>query len=315
MLFFGTLIYNGCGKGVVFATGDDTFFAQTTIKKQSRGTVKNTKINISDDITNFIFKVSCITLVVAVLLFTISLIQSNDIIHSIVIFIGIIVGFVTPGLLIVITVCLILATKYMHDSIHLRARNLESIIKLGTTNVICTDKTGVLTTGVMTAQHVNFDLENTICDTSLPMKALNGDFYDTYDNDEDGKRIRKSSFLRLIRCATLCNNTRVDDQNRIDLYANRTESAIIKFACGHIEDEYRLTVPQYRLKHKKLHEIPFNSKNKWQLSIHELPKDFCIGRTKSEHNGNNKKQVWFTFMLLITITFVVSNKLLMFYFV
>ena len=150
----------------------------------------------------------------------------------------------------------------------------------------------------MTTQHINFDLENRICDTSVPMKALNGDFYDTCDNYEDGtrrrpQRIRKSSFLRLIRCATLCNNTRFDDQNRIDLYANRSESAIIKFACGHIEDEYRLTVPQYRLKHKKLHEIPFNSKNKWQLSIHELPKDFCIGRTKSKNNENNETQVRF----------------------
>ena len=40
---------------------------------------------------------------------------------------------------------------------------------------------------------------------------------------------------------------------------------------------------------QKLHEIPFNSKNKWQVSIHELPSDLAI-YDEAKNNDDNKNE-------------------------
>ena len=97
------------------------------------------------------------------------------------------------------------------------------------------------------------------------MQAIQGDFYKA-DND----KVYNNDFLKLIRCGGLCNNAAFikeeDGKVKVDPTANATEAAMVKFSSGHILGEYRIAVPEYRRKHKKLHEIPFNSKNKWQVS-------------------------------------------------
>ena len=58
----------------------------------------------------------------------------------------------------------------------------------------------------------------------------------------------------------------------------------VKFAHGHINAQYHKPIAVYRKEHQKLHEIPFNSKNKWQISIHKLKtKEYGIdNESKSE---------------------------------
>ena len=131
-------------------------------------------------------------------------------------------------------------------------------------------QTGTLTTNVMTCQHVFYDMMECDCDTDNPMQAIQGDFY----RKDDAKQ-RNLDFLKLIRCGALCNNAGFID-GVVDPTANATEAAMVKFSSGHIMEEYRLPIPAYRKLHTKLHEIPFNSKNKWQVSVHELPKDMCL---------------------------------------
>lgn len=57
---------------------------------------------------------------------------------------------------------------------------------------------------------------------------------------------------------------------------------MVKFSYGHINAQYRQKVANYRGVHQKLHEIPFNSANKWQISLHKLPSEYALEEEKSE---------------------------------
>jgi len=48
-----------------------------------------------------------------------------------------------------------------------------------------------------------------------------------------------------------------------------------------------MNINDYRNQHKKIHEIPFNSANKWQLSIHELVSSFAIDSNEMMNDNDN----------------------------
>ena len=49
-----------------------------------------------------------------------------------------------------------------------------------------------------------------------------------------------------------------------------------EFSSGLVSAEYRLNIPESRKKHEKLYKIPFNSTNKWQVSVPTLPQDILL---------------------------------------
>ena len=225
---------------------------------------------IAKEIKDFVLKVSIIAFTLGITFFVIGMVENQDIVQNVVFLIGIIVANVPEGLLATVTVSLTLTARRMFDK-NVRVKNLESVETLGSTSVICSDKTGTLTTNVMTCQHVFYDLKECECDTDNPLAAVKGDFY-----KKENDAIRNTDFLKLVRCGALCNNAGFMPSGEVDPTANATESAMVKFSAGHVQGEYRIPVPEYRKKHHELHQIPFNSKNKWQVSIHELPQDMLL---------------------------------------
>merc|ERR1712241_1196348 len=103
------------------------------------------------------------------------------------------------------------------------------------------------------------------------------------DNDKE----RNVDFLKLVRCGALCNYAGFID-GAVDPTANATEAAMVKFSSGHILEQYRRDIPSYRKLHEKLHEIPFNSKNKWQVSVHAMPKEMAL-ETEQKIDGDDGK--------------------------
>ncbi len=130
---------------------------------------------------------------------------------------------------------LTLTARRMFDK-NVRVKNLESAETLGSTSVICSDKTGTLTTNIMTCQHIFYDLKECECDTDNPMQSVQGDFY-----KPDDLKVRNNDFLKLVRCGALCNNADFIDGD-VDPTANATETAMVKFSSGHILGEYRMMV-------------------------------------------------------------------------
>jgi P-type Ca2+ transporter type 2C len=129
-----------------------------------------------------------------------------------------------------------------------------SIIEtLGETTIICSDKTGTITTGEMTVKKIFFD--NKMIDVGGVGYEGHGDF--TY---EDKKIIpgNHPSLSLILRAAVLCNDSRIErrgDDKQFVTYGSPTESALLVLASK--TDMYKEDI-----KAKRIEEIPFSSERK-----------------------------------------------------
>merc|ERR1719249_181551 len=114
-----------------------------------------------------------IAFILGITFFIIGMVETGPagLVQNVVFLIGIIVANVPEGLLATVTVSLTLtATRMAYKNV--QVKNLESVETLGSTSVICSDKTGTLTTSVMTVAHVFFNGKIIECDTSDPFNAV-----------------------------------------------------------------------------------------------------------------------------------------------
>lgn len=183
-------------------------------------------------------KVSAIAFGLGISFFILGMMKNGDLVRNVIFLIGIIVANVPEGLLATITVSLTITAVRMREK-NVQVKNLESVETLGSTSVICSDKTGTLTTSVMTVADVFFDMEAFEANTADPMS---GKYYDQYDKEgfPDENSRYKPTFERLFRVGTLCNWSKwIDDPDRGRIVDGQaTEAAIFKFCNSHISRKY-----------------------------------------------------------------------------
>nr|XP_041632421.1 sodium/potassium-transporting ATPase subunit alpha isoform X2 [Drosophila kikkawai] len=253
LAFFSTNVLEGTCRGVVIATGDNTVMGR--IANLAAG-LDDVQSPISREIQLFIRFITIFAVILGLSFFVIALMLGYSFIDAVVFLIGIIVANVPEGLLVTVTVCLTLTAKRMASK-NCLVKNLEAVETLGSTSTICSDKTGTLTQNRMTVAHLWFDQAIVESDTT---ESFQGSIFNTQD----------VSFSALLLCAALCNSAEFKGgQDSIPVFkkevnGNASEAALLKFA----ETVYG-GVGQIRLKHAKLTEIPFNSTEKYQVSVHE----------------------------------------------
>ncbi|KAM3922609.1 LOW QUALITY PROTEIN: sodium/potassium-transporting ATPase subunit alpha-3 [Leptodactylus fuscus] len=251
--FFSTNCVEGTARGVVVATGDRTVMGR--IATLASG-LEVGKTPIAKEIEHFIHLITGVAVFLGITFFILSLILGYSWLEAVIFLIGIIVANVPEGLLATVTVCLTLTAKRMARK-NCLVKNLEAVETLGSTSTICSDKTGTLTQNRMTVAHMWFDNQIHEADTT---------------EDQSGASFDKSSptWVALARIASLCNRAvfKAGNDNipvlKRDVAGDASESALLKcieLSCG--------SVKAMREKNKKVAEIPFNSTNKYQLSIHE----------------------------------------------
>ncbi|XP_039886095.1 sodium/potassium-transporting ATPase subunit alpha-3b isoform X1 [Simochromis diagramma] len=251
--FFSTNCVEGTARGVVICTGDRTVMGR--IATLTSG-LETGKTPIAVEIEHFIHIITGVAVFLGVTFFILAIILGYTWLEAVIFLIGIIVANVPEGLLATVTVCLTLTAKRMAKK-NCLVKNLEAVETLGSTSTICSDKTGTLTQNRMTVAHMWFDNQIHEADTT---------------EDQSGAAFDKSSvtWLSLSRVAALCNRAQFkagQDSVSIlkrDVAGDASESALLKcieLSCG--------SVRMMRDKNKKVAEIPFNSTNKYQLSVHE----------------------------------------------
>eukprot|EP00092_Neocalanus_flemingeri_P107949 GFUD01138573.1.p1 GENE.GFUD01138573.1~~GFUD01138573.1.p1 ORF type:complete len:1018 (+),score=307.35 GFUD01138573.1:120-3173(+) len=254
LAFYSTNVVEGKGRGVVVKTGDDTVMGSIA---GLVATLESGQTPINKEIQSFVHLISAIAVFIGVVFFIIAMAMGYDWIEAVIFFIGIIVANVPEGLLVTVTVTLTLTAKRMAAK-NCLVKNLEGVETLGSTSVICSDKTGTLTQNKMTVAHMWLNMELVTLETGKKNYAENFD-------------PKSAGWKELGRVACLCSNSVFLDKeenwakgvNDRDVDGDATEAGILKcYECIMGDTDKR------RGASPKLIGIPFNSRNKYQASVH-----------------------------------------------
>jgi len=251
--FFSTNAVEGTSVGMVVNIGDNTVMGRIAGLASGLDTGETP---IAKEIAHFIHIITAVAVFLGVSFFIIAFILGYHWLDAVIFLIGIIVANVPEGLLATVTVCLTLTAKRMASK-NCLVKNLEAVETLGSTSTICSDKTGTLTQNRMTVAHMWFDNKIVEADTS---------------EDQSGSGFNKNAtgWKTLERCATLCNRAEFKGGQdgvhilKREVNGDASEAAILK--CTELT---KGDVIGYRKRNPKVCEIPFNSANKFQVSIHE----------------------------------------------
>jgi len=258
--FFSTNCVEGSARGIVIRCGDNTVMGRIASLASS---VDSGDSPIAQEIEHFIHIITGVAVFLGVTFFILAFVLGYHWLEAVIFLIGIIVANVPEGLLATVTVCLTLTAKRMAKK-NCLVKNLEAVETLGSTSTICSDKTGTLTQNRMTVAHMWFNDKIHETDTTEDQSGGQGD----YKEDPTWKCLG--------RVAALCNRAVfLAGENgpilKRETAGDASESALLKcceMMLGNVES--------VRAANPKVIEIPFNSTNKWQLSIHEVDQRYLM---------------------------------------
>ncbi|SAM02208.1 hypothetical protein [Absidia glauca] len=238
MIFSGTTCVLGKARAIVVATGSSTAIGDIHTSITSQISEKTPLKRKLDDFGDTLAKV--IT-VICILVWLVNIRHFNDPSHNswmhgavyyFKIAVALAVAAIPEGLAAVITACLALGTKKMAKRGAI-VRSLPSVETLGCTSVICSDKTGTLTTNQMSVARV-VSLGN--ANGQLNELIVSGTSYEPIGDivKSDGSKVTslpaKSHVVRdIARICSLCNDARISYDNTNDSYQNigePTEAAL-----------------------------------------------------------------------------------------
>lgn len=230
IVFAGTTVTSGSGKGLVFSTGMSTEFGRIA---HLTSAVESGLSPLQKEIVKATRVVATIAALVGIFFFGLGFVIGRDFWDNFIFAIGITVALIPEGMLPTVTLALAMASQRMAKRKAL-IKNLSSVETLGCVTVICTDKTGTLTQNRMAASMIWTD--NRIIET---------------------KDYRPQTTDMLMRTALFCNNARFsDDQYQGD----PTETALLRLAregLGSISSE-------------RISEIPFDSDRKRMTTLNRI---------------------------------------------
>jgi Ca2+-transporting ATPase len=259
LVFAGTSVSSGSGKGVIYATGMATELGKIA------GMAQEVKVEPSP-LQKEMGKITKILAIIAtslgVLFFCLGAFVTGMATKASFVFaIGIIVANVPEGLLPTVTLALAMGTQRMAKR-HALIKKLSSVETLGCTTVICTDKTGTLTTNQMTVREI------WVADRSIEVGGagyrpdgtftVGGGPLSETDNE---------SLLKLLRIAAFCNNSRLvppeDADDQWSILGDPTEAALLVSAT-----KFKFDYEKELLLQPRTYEIPFDSRRKRMSTAH-----------------------------------------------
>lgn len=240
ILFSGTNVAAGKALGIVVTTGQATEIGKI---RDEMANTETDKTPLAQKLDEFGEQLSKMITVICILVWLINIGHFNDPIHGgswikgavyyFKIAVALAVAAIPEGLPAVITTCLALGTKRMAAK-NAIVRSLPSVETLGCTSVICSDKTGTLTTNQMSVCKMftvksasggkcEFN-EFTMSGSTYEPKGI---LYDTAGNPTSGGE--QSSLKELATICALCNDSALDYNGTKGIYekvGEATETAL-----------------------------------------------------------------------------------------
>lgn len=259
LVLAGTSVASGSGTAVVFATGVKTEFNKIASLTQE---VKEEPSPLQKQLARLTQIIAIIAILMGIGLFFLNIyVVQLPLSVAFLFAIGLTVANVPEGLLPTVTLALAASVKKMVGKNALIKR-LSSVETLGSTNIICTDKTGTLTKNQMTVRQIWIPYD--VIEVTGAGYDPNGEFH------QDGgevchKDVRELKLL--MRSATFANDAKILEPKKPDakwtITGDPTEASLLVAARKNGFDwESELE------KHPRIYELPFDSQRKSMSSIH-----------------------------------------------
>lgn len=257
MAYSGTVVTFGQAQGVVTATGRHTEIGR--IGALVAG-VETLETPLTRRLNRFSHQITAFILVIALTTFLyghyIAAMPAIDIFLAVV---GLAVAAIPEGLPAVVTITLAIGTGIMAKQRAI-VRRLPAVETLGSVSVICTDKTGTLTTNEMTAVRL-ITATRTIHVSGAGYSPEGGFSSDGHPQPAEAD----DEIQALARCALLCNDAQLyrEDSNHWTLVGDPTEGALLSFALKAGLDTKAMAgiLP-------RVDAIPFESEHRFMATLH-----------------------------------------------
>jgi len=267
MVFSGTIVTSGRGRGVVIATGDLTEIgkiATAVAQTQEEETPIQKRLDKLGKVLGYG------TLVIAAFVFLFIVFFSEDlshlslvqrVLHSFIASVALAVAAIPEGLPAVVTISLAFGTQRMLKRNAL-VRKLTSMETLGSVDVIAADKTGTLTSGQMAVREI-YQEGSTY--------TVTGQGYETNGKFElDGQNVEAKNLELLLRAGLVCNNAVVETDK---ILGDPTEAALIVSARK----------AGLKLDSERIYEVPFSSERKlMSVVVNREGKNFVYSKGATE---------------------------------
>ena len=261
LVFAGTSVSEGNGRVVVTKIGMATEFGKIASLTQN---MEDSESPLQRQLDRLTKQVTLFALCMGIVFFLLDvLFVRNGLASSFIFALGMVVAFIPEGLLPTVTLSLAMAVQRMSKRNAL-VKKLSSVEALGSTSVICTDKTGTLTQNEMTVNHLwTCDREYEVTGVGYAPKGeilCGKDKWEAADNEE---------LRMLVSGGALCSNARLvepdEEGGRYTVLGDPTEACLLVSAqkAGLSLEDLEREMPRVR-------ELPFESRRKRMTTIHQL---------------------------------------------
>ncbi|MFH1790016.1 MAG: HAD-IC family P-type ATPase [bacterium] len=245
MVYMGTIVARGTAKAVVCGIG-----SKTEIGKISTliGETKEQVTPLQLKLIKFSRQLTFLILTISLVIFIEGYFSGRDLVEMFLVVLALAVSAIPEGLLVAVTIILTLGMQFILKRKAL-VRRLTATETLGCTSVICTDKTGTLTEGVMRVS-----------------KIITAD--NEYEIEKNAELSESEKSRNLInKISILCSSAIVENPDaeleHIKIIGDPTESALLLASIQAGIDKHE-TDRDYQ----KLDELPFDSEKKYMATLH-----------------------------------------------
>ena len=261
MVFSGSMVVYGRATYVVTSCGMNTQVGKIANLLE---TAENKQTPLQQKLDDFGKKLGVAIVILAALIFALEVFRGGDLMNSFMFAIAIAVAAIPEALTSIVTIVLASGTNTMAKRQSI-IRKLPAVETLGSTSVICTDKTGTLTQNKMT-----------VVETYLygpDSDKFNGfDYIKDYTNTNSNNNENTSDGTEIAVCACaiqerylslssiLCNDSDVNEEG-IEI-GDPTEVALINYS-----EKYDVDYKSIRENYTRISEIPFDSDRKLMTTV------------------------------------------------
>ncbi|NOQ21809.1 MAG: HAD-IC family P-type ATPase [Candidatus Aegiribacteria sp.] len=261
MAFTGTTVATGSATGVVVRTGMATEMGKIASMTQETATVKST---LQKELGILAKWLTLIVVLLSAGLFGVALWQGFPLVTSMILALGVAVASVPQALPAQVTVALTAASKRLAERKAV-VKSLPSVETLGSTTVICTDKTGTLTKNEMTVTKIWFDgSEYMLTGTGYRPE---GGILDSSGNALTSEQIDDIEIM--MDAGTMASNAEIHppDEEHKSWYpvGDPTEAALVAMST-----KLGTRSPMEDDENPELHEFPFDSERKRMSSVRQF---------------------------------------------